>query len=82
MDQNLKREFVSVQHGANRVGIIETIKNISGCSVTEYNDTITIVCSTLRGIASLIDLSTEKGPEGPASNMFRMINEELIEFIG
>ncbi len=80
MDRKLKREFVSVQHGVV-TGIIRTIEGMSGCSVTQHDNTITVVCSTINGLASLMGLCTLKG-EGPAYNMLNEISRELVEFIG
>ena len=80
MDRKLKREFVSVQSG-DVTGMIKTIENMSGCEVTQYGETITVVCSTLNGLASLMTLCTIPG-EGPATSTLRRISEEIVEFIG
>lgn len=84
MDRKLKREFVYVQGGVGCTGFIRIIKQIEGmygCSVTQHDDTITCVCSTINGLASLMSLCTLRG-EGPAESMLDDISRELVEFIG
>jgi hypothetical protein len=89
MNAKLNREFVFVHQnrGDDKIGTsvytnLMSANEHNHCVVTDYEDTISISCHGLHGMANLIQICKQDVKEGASMRFLNAMSRKLVEFIG
>jgi hypothetical protein len=61
---------------------MDALSGGEGCTVTEYERTVTIACQTIGGLGHISRLCTVNEGEKPTNSMMRKVSDEIVKFIG